>query len=324
MGAKSQVSSASASAPAPPYVSALIPVFNGAATIARAVDSALAQSLARSLEVIVVNDGSTDSTPAVLKRYYPQIIVVNQPNRGLAAARNAGAAIAKGEYLAFLDADDIWLPNKLALTTAALDRASDAVLAYSDITPVDDEGSELPSSPITPELAHAPSMSELLTRWWPILPSAVVMRRNSYEICGGFCERFRRSYEDVDLWLRAREQGNFIFLDARLLKYRTTPVSERMEKYEDDYAVFVQRVRERYGARARALLRATRHAYVSALGHSGLIAMRDGDVAAAREKFLRALRYDPTHLKTALRLARTFLPKSAARALSGRTRRPLR
>jgi glycosyltransferase involved in cell wall biosynthesis len=319
--AQSPMSSASAPVHSEPLVSALIPVFNGAATVGRAIESALAQSFARTLEVIVVNDGSTDSTPAVLMGYYPRIIVVNQPNRGLAAARNAGAAIAKGEYLAFLDADDVWLPNKLALTTSALDRASGAVLAYSDITPVDNEGDELPSSPITPELAHAPSIAELLTRWWPILPSAVVMRRNIYEMCGGFCERFRRSYEDVDLWLRAREHGTFLFLGESLLRYRTTPIPERMGKYEDDYAVFEQRVRERYGTRARMLLRATRQAYVSALGHGGLTAMREGDMVAAREKFLRALRYDPMHIKTALRLARTFLPKSVAQALTGGSRR---
>jgi glycosyltransferase involved in cell wall biosynthesis len=315
------MSSASDYALSPPHVSTLIPVFNGADTVGRAIQSALAQDFPRALEVIVVNDGSTDSTPAVLERYYPQIIVINQPNRGLAAARNAGAAIAKGEYLAFLDADDVWLPNKLALTTAALDRASDAALAYSDLIPVDDDGCELPSSPITSELAHAPSMAELLTRWWPILPSAVVMRRKIYELCGGFCERFQRSYEDVDLWLRAREQGNFLYLGERLLQYRTTPIPERMGKYEDDYAVFEERVRERYGARARTLLRATRRAYVSALGHGGLTAMRDGDMVAARDKFLRALRYDPMHLKSALRLARTFLPKFVAQALTGRTRR---
>lgn len=314
------MSSVSVHAHSAPHVSALIPVFNGADTIARAIESALAQNFAGVLEVIVVNDGSTDSTAEVLKRYSPRVIVVAQSNRGLAAARNAGAVIAKGDYLAFLDADDVWLPNKLALTAAALDRAPDAVLAYSDLTPVDNEGGELPSSPITAELAHAPSMAELLTRWWPILPSAVVMRRKTYEMCGGFCERFRRSYEDVDLWLRAREQGNFLYLDERLLKYRTTPIPERMGKYEDDYAVFEQRVRERYGARACALLRATRQAYVSALGHGGLIAMREGNMVVAREKFQRALRYKPMHLRTALRFARTFLPKSIAQALTGRTR----
>src|SRR6266849_5630061 len=93
-------------------VSAIVPVFNGESTIAAAIDSALNQNF-DATEVIVVNDGSTDGTALILRSYGSKIRVIEQSNRGLSAARNAGAAIARGEYLAFLDADDEWLPGKL-------------------------------------------------------------------------------------------------------------------------------------------------------------------------------------------------------------------
>ncbi|MBE3604183.1 glycosyltransferase family 2 protein, partial [bacterium] len=97
-------------------VSAVIPVYNGAATIARAVASVLAQRYDGAVETIVVDDGSTDSTRAILAGFGDHIRTIHQPNRGPAAARNVGARLAAGEYLAFLDADDEWMPEKLART----------------------------------------------------------------------------------------------------------------------------------------------------------------------------------------------------------------
>src|ERR1700732_1248735 len=111
-------------------VSVVIPVFNGAATVARAIDSALAQHFAGEFEVIVVNDGSTDSTAAVLDTYRTQITVVDQNNSGLAAARNAAIGVAKGEYIALLDADDLWLPGKLEARSAVLDRVPGVVSGF--------------------------------------------------------------------------------------------------------------------------------------------------------------------------------------------------
>ncbi len=95
-----------------PKVSVIIPTYNHAQFVAQAIESALAQTLAP-VEVIVVDDGSTDETAQVLAHYGERIRVVRQQNGGVAAARNAGAALAVGEYLAFLDADDTWLPRKL-------------------------------------------------------------------------------------------------------------------------------------------------------------------------------------------------------------------
>src|SRR5216684_3959657 len=100
--------------------SVVIPVFNGAACIARTVESALAQRF-DGFEVVVVDDGSTDRTPAILTDFGARIRVVRQHNRGPAAARNAGCRIATGSVFAFLDADDEWLDQKLAKTVQLLE-----------------------------------------------------------------------------------------------------------------------------------------------------------------------------------------------------------
>jgi len=100
-------------------VSVIIPAFNGAEFVAAAIESALAQTYADT-EVITIDDGSTDETAAVLERFGSRIRVIRQPNRGLAAARNAGIALAGGEYVALLDADDTWEPAFLELAVARL------------------------------------------------------------------------------------------------------------------------------------------------------------------------------------------------------------
>src|SRR6266478_4195467 len=126
-------------------VSIVIPVYNGAATVAHAVDSALGQRFDPGFDVIVVDDGSTDATAATLAGFGDRIRVMTQGNRGPAAARNSGVAIARGEYLAFLDADDVFLPGKLAATAPLLDDLS-AVLVFHDAVVVDASGIEVASS----------------------------------------------------------------------------------------------------------------------------------------------------------------------------------
>src|SRR5690348_12724766 len=97
-----------------PPISVIIPTYNHARFLAAAIDSALSQTL-KPTEVIVVDDGSTDETSSVLEAFGDKVRVIRQKNHGVAGARNRGAEMAAGEYLAFLDADDVWLPRKLEM-----------------------------------------------------------------------------------------------------------------------------------------------------------------------------------------------------------------
>jgi glycosyltransferase involved in cell wall biosynthesis len=304
-------------------VSAIIPVFNGAVTIAEAIDSALAQSYP-SLEVIVVNDGSTDATAEVLRRYGERIKVIDRPNSGIAVSRNLGVAAAQGEYLAFLDSDDAWAPAMIERTVAALDANPACVLAYTNCAVIDSDGRDLDSALIGAGVDHAPTLQEMLSRLWPIMPSAVVMRRTAFDACGGFAEEFRSyGFEDVIFWLRAREEGAFCYLPERLVKWRFSlyPTALKIGWRTPEAPITFDRIlRERYGIGADRLLAERARANRSILGYIGLRALRDGDRTAAREAFRRALQINPLRAKNLLRYLRTYLPLAMVRALSGRTR----
>lgn len=302
-------------------VSAIIAVYNGAATIAEAVDSALAQTWP-GLEVIVADDGSTDATREILDGYRDRVKVIAQSNRGPSAARNAAVRAASGRYLAFLDADDRWLPTMIERTVSALEANPKCVLAYANLSVIDSQGLALSSSMVGAEMAHAPALDEMLVRMWPIMTSAVVIRREAFERAGGFREEFKRaSYEDIHLWITVREQGPFVYVPETLAQWRFSIFPGRLKNAggnREAAKVFTRLLNERYGVSAEPMLRARRRATRSILGYIGLIAMREGDAARARAAFAYALRIDPLRFKNYLRMARTYLPAGIARALSGR------
>jgi glycosyltransferase involved in cell wall biosynthesis len=305
-------------------VSVIIPVYNGAATIADAIESALAQDF-RDFEIIAVNDGSTDDSLAILGRYRDRIQILSRPNGGISAARNTAVAASHGEYLAFLDCDDLWQPTFLSRTVAALDADSRCVLAFTDLAMIDSVGIPLNRSLVGDRAGHAPSFDEMFTRLWPIMPSAVLMRRAAFDRVGGFSEQFRGiGYEDVWMWMLAREQGPFAYVTESLVTWRFAMYPEPLKtrrKPREAGVIFTQLVRDRWGIDARPLLRSRERAYRSILGYIGLQALAGGNRASAREAFARALKIDPMRVRNYLRYARTFLPLSLARALSGRRAR---
>ena len=307
-----------------PSVSVIIPVYNGAATIAEAIDSVLAQSY-RDFELIVVDDGSTDATAEVLRRYAGSIKAITRANGGISAARNSGLRAADGKYVALLDCDDVWMPAMLERTVSALETNPDCVLAYTDLAVTDSDGRPLETSLVGPETAHAPSFDELFTHLWPIMPSAVVIRRRALDEIGGFAEEFRSyGYEDAWCWMRARELGPFCFVPERLVRWRFSSFPRPLKNFGYNPAArgqFAQMVQKRWGRSVEPLLRARKRASRSLLGYIGLTEMRNGNVRHAREAFRRALRFDPWRVKNYLRLMRTYLPATIALRLGGRTAR---
>jgi len=205
-------------------VSLVIATFNHARLLAEAIDSALSQTL-DPVDVVVVDDGSTDDTPAVLARYDARIRVLRQPNRGLAAARNAGLAATRGTYVAFLDADDVLAPTKLAEQVAVLERAPTLGWTYCDVLiETVATGARVTASErfgygaraldgwLFPELIHG--------NFIPVI--APLVRRTALEVVGGFDERLT-ALEDWDLWLRLALSAEARYSPAVLATYRVRP-----------------------------------------------------------------------------------------------------
>jgi glycosyltransferase involved in cell wall biosynthesis len=306
-----------------PRVSVIIPAYNAIATLDAAIGSVLAQTYP-DFELIVVNDGSSDGTAEVLRGYGDRIRVIEQENGGAASARNAALEIARGDYIAFLDADDLWKAELLAKLVPVLDADQNCVLAYADLEIIDSNGNSLNTSLIGETNAHAPTLDEMLRRVWPIMPSAVVMRKSVLEAIGGFCAEFKScTYEDLYCWMRAREYGHFVYVPERLAQWRFSLYPRRLKRRGGVAAhnreVFERLVRERWGVTIAPLIDSRVRAPRSILGYIGLTAMRDGDLKRAREAFRYALELDPRRVKNYFRLARTYLPARLARALSGRT-----
>ena len=199
-------------------VSAIIPTYNHERFIGEAVDSVLAQTLLP-LEVIVIDDGSTDDTAEVLARYGDRIRVIRQDNAGVAAARNAGIAAARGEYLAFLDSDDSWYPHKLELQMARFASQQDLGLVHCGAKIVDAEGRTLSTTTAGAEGRVAEAMLRMDREViFPQGSSIVVPKRVAVEI-GGYDERLPPS-EDWDFCYRIAARYEIGYVREVLVRYR--------------------------------------------------------------------------------------------------------
>jgi glycosyltransferase involved in cell wall biosynthesis len=286
------------------YVSVIIPVRNGADTIARAIDSALAQVCDGGHEVIVADDGSTDRTAEILSAYGDRIRVVTLEPSGPSAARNAAVSVARGKYIGFLDADDEWLSGKLARTVPLLEQHPECAAVYHDAMAVDVVGKVCSNSCVSPLRALGPSLDEMLREDFCILPSCSVMRRDVYERIGGCRDELDR-HQDSYLFLRAREEGPFRCVPEVFARYHFALTPGREERIMNSTPVYDRLLLERYGRLPRR-----RNSLVAI----GLVHMARGDRARARQRYVMALRYRPLEPKILLRLAWTYVPLRWARA----------
>jgi glycosyltransferase involved in cell wall biosynthesis len=188
---------------AAPKVSVIIPTYNCERYIAKAVESVLQQQDC-SYEIIIIDDGSTDNTKEILAPLSNFVRYIRQENRGVAVARNHGIAEAKGDFIAFLDADDYFLPGKLAAQAAIFAKRPNLGIVHSGWERVDNQGKKLVE--IRP-WENVPQLDlENWLRWKPVLPSAMMFRREWLEYVGGFDSRFPPA-EDTDLVLRLALKG---------------------------------------------------------------------------------------------------------------------
>jgi glycosyltransferase involved in cell wall biosynthesis len=200
----------------PSLVSVVIPSFNGARFLGEAIDSVLAQTHP-AIEVLVVDDGSVDETPALVARYGERVRYLRQENRGLAAARNTGIRAARGAYVAFLDHDDRFLPAKIAAQAGLLDARDEVGLVYTGWCFIDDQGQPLP--PTGWVRREGDLLAEVLLGNI-IYPAATMLRRTLLDEVGGFDEA-RTGVEDWELWLRLSRRGVlWACVDEPLLEYR--------------------------------------------------------------------------------------------------------
>ena len=202
-----------------PEVTVVIPSYNGVRYLGEAIESVLAQTH-RSLETVVVDDGSVDETRALVARYGDRVRYLHQENRGLAAARNTGIRAARGTYLAFLDHDDRYLPEKIARQVAVFRERPPVGLVHTGWHFIDEHGRRVGQRGWSPEEGD---VFAVLLLGNLVHPGAVMVRRDVVEEVGGFDEA-RTGLEDWDLWLRLAQRGvPWGRVDAPLLEYRVHP-----------------------------------------------------------------------------------------------------
>jgi glycosyltransferase involved in cell wall biosynthesis len=196
-------------------VSVVVPAYNSADYTVETVQSVLGQTYG-DFELIVVDDGSTDHTREAMQDFGDRIRYLYKENGGACSARNLGIAESQGEYVACLDCDDLWLPEKLERSVAALDAHPDWALVFTPCLLIDDKGKTIGLSNYRPDLGNA--FLELLKRNYIVAPT-VVMRRAHMEEVGPFDESMFIP-ADWDLWLRLARDRVIGFVETPLSKYR--------------------------------------------------------------------------------------------------------
>lgn len=293
-----------------PRVSIIIPTYNCAQYIVQTIESVFAQAY-QDYELIVIDDGSTDNTREVLVPYLDRLIYLYQANQGESVARNVGIQHTRGEYIAFLDSDDWWLPGKLAKQVAALDAHPDVVLTYGYVFVVDNAGNRIA---FRGQQQHGDGVQgkalvfeRLVVSNFITNPNSVMVRRNALMKTQLFDIDIEWG-EDWQLWLQMALQGSFLFLPEELACYRMRRPGRRLEI--ESSAEFVQQnelILDRTFAQVAQISAAQQAivglrdrlmsikpaAYRELYLRSALYNVEAGDLNAAANYLQRALKADP-------------------------------
>jgi glycosyltransferase involved in cell wall biosynthesis len=289
-----------------PLVSVVVTSYNHARYVWQAIDSILAQTFT-DIEVVVIDDASQDESPAVLQHYVGRIrVVFHETNRGTYASLNEGIALTNAPYIAILNSDDLWLPDKLEKQVAVLETHAGVGLVHTAFCPIDAEGKPILGNPLGIRFHHSPQgdvLAELLTRNL-FITSSVLFRRECLERCGWFAEHLF-GMGDWDMWLRIAEHYQIGYLPEALTLYRIhgqNTMYQRQRMLADDVWIHEERIRKRI----RELLRhdgwRMRRAIGIALAALGVLYTQQGKRGEAISVLTQSLTLYPWRLKTWLRL----------------------
>ena len=268
-------------------VSAVIASYNMAQYLPQAVNSVLAQTYPN-VEVQIVDDGSTDDTAEVVRQWAgnPRVHVHFQKNAGAATAKNQGMKLSRGAFVALLDADDVWLPDKLSRQMPLFSATAEVGLVYSDYQRMDGEGRALPQAvtPMRRGWVAGPLLVENFVAY-----SAVIMRRECLERTGYFDESLSMGF-DYDLWLRLSAHYQFDFVPEATVRYRVWS-GQLSRNYRKRWQVAIQTT-QRFlqnhpdAVGAAVVRRAWAHTYV---GRGDSTLWQEQDRRGAFADYLRAL-----------------------------------
>ncbi|MEF7616854.1 glycosyltransferase [Aquincola sp. MAHUQ-54] len=300
-------------------VTVIIPAYNCAATVAETLESALAQDHPAT-EIIVVNDGSTDGTLDVLRRFGDRIRVIDQKNAGPPAARNAALQAARGDYIAFLDADDVWVQGKLAAQARHLDRHADVgtVFTHWHVWMPEADGSFKRRPDI--EARHVDDSVDAVNSGWlytrllfdcELLTTTVMLRGSMVKRLGGFDLQLWNG-DDYDYWLRCSREGKITKLASTGALYRILPnsVSRRPREVNYEHEVIASAVK-RWGLTGpdgseADPVRLQRRLHDLQVAHAYTHLLR-GDAAVAFNGYRDALARRPNELKLWMNTARAAM-----------------
>jgi glycosyltransferase involved in cell wall biosynthesis len=291
----------------PPLVSVVIPVYNGSRFLREAIDSTLGQTYSP-VQVIVVDDGSVDDSAQIIRSYGSRVDYVGQQNAGVARARNKGVSAARGDFIAFLDQDDWWRPDKISRQMEFFIQDPDVGLVHSEAAHYDN-----PSSAFVERFN--PNRSDLLTGHCyerlllgnAIFNSSVMIRRSVLDTVGVFDTQIQgNTIQDYDLWLRIARRSSLVYIPEQLTIYRLHP-DQGMWMARDSLVEELRLLDRILDNTDAPLTREMRDRMAKLLDQVGVAHFDARDAKLARQCFARALQYRWSG-RYALLLALTFLP----------------
>jgi glycosyltransferase involved in cell wall biosynthesis len=298
-------------------VAVVVPTYNAADYIARAMDSVLEQTHT-DLSLFVIDDGSTDETTGILQSYADRVVYSRREHTGQAAARNRGIRMSDSPYIAFLDADDYWLPGKLERQIAVLKQNPDVGLVCTDCATIN-EGNIASSHFGGVKVPRTGKLFERLVRDCFIFTPTVMVRRQCLQDVGLFNESLVVS-EDFNLWLRVASRWKIAMIPETLAVRETRPqglsLSTGPEIYLENGIAALEDVRSVCNGLSPRESRALQVAIAERYYVYGSHLLASGAHKESRTKLTDTLRRQPAHWRAWTKYGLSFLPGGAVKRLT--------